>query len=152
MAPFPSLFAAAPQNQWTYGAIQSWVYNVGEVGFNIRRSWYNRVKQSVLGPEVSGSVQVFGGRFTESCLSWGIFSTVIVRERGILIRLEAIMARYGRAASKMVKSAMRRRKHGTLRSGKGGKGGVVKSRKQAIAIGLSEARKKGAKVPKKASS
>lgn len=59
------------------------------------------------------------------------------------------MARYGRAASKSVKSAMRRRKHGTLRSGKGGKGGVVKSRKQAIAIGLSEARKKGAKVPRK---
>ena len=62
------------------------------------------------------------------------------------------MARYGRAASKTVKSAMRRRKHGTLRSGKGGKGGVVKSKKQAIAIGLSEARKKGAKVPRKASS
>jgi hypothetical protein len=59
------------------------------------------------------------------------------------------MARYGRAASKSVKSAMRRRKHGTLRSGKGGKGGVVKSRKQAIAIGLSEARKNGAKVPRK---
>jgi hypothetical protein len=44
---------------------------------------------------------------------------------------------------------MRRRKHGTLRSGKAGKGGRVKSRKQAIAIGLSEARKKGAKVPAK---
>jgi hypothetical protein len=44
---------------------------------------------------------------------------------------------------------MRRRKKGTLRSGKAGKGGKVKSRKQAIAIGLSEARKKGAKVPKK---
>ena len=57
------------------------------------------------------------------------------------------MARYGRAASKAVRSAMRRRKRGTLRSGKGGKGGVVKSRKQAIAIGLSEARKKRAKVP-----
>jgi hypothetical protein len=42
---------------------------------------------------------------------------------------------------------MRRRKRGTLRSGKGGRGGKVKSRKQAIAIGLSEARKKGAKVP-----
>jgi hypothetical protein len=44
---------------------------------------------------------------------------------------------------------MRRRKRGTLKSGKGGKGGRVKSRKQAIAIGLSEARKKGAKVPRK---
>jgi hypothetical protein len=44
---------------------------------------------------------------------------------------------------------MRRRKKGTLKSGPGGKGGTVKSRKQAIAIGLSEARAKGAKVPKK---
>jgi hypothetical protein len=47
---------------------------------------------------------------------------------------------------------MRRRKHSTLSSGRGGKGGRVKSRKQAIAIGLSEARKKGAKVPRKRSS
>jgi hypothetical protein len=62
------------------------------------------------------------------------------------------MARYGKAASKSVKSAMRRKKHGTLRSGKGGKGGKVKSREQAIAIGLSEARKKGAKVPRKKAS
>jgi hypothetical protein len=61
------------------------------------------------------------------------------------------MARYGKAAGKTVRSAMRRRKRGTLKSGKGGKGGTVKSRKQAIAIGLSEARKKGAKVPKKKS-
>jgi len=57
--------------------------------------------------------------------------------------------KYGKSASKRVASAMRRKKRGTLRSGKGGKGGKVKSRKQAIAIGLSEARKKGAKVPKK---
>jgi hypothetical protein len=57
------------------------------------------------------------------------------------------MARYGRAASKSVKSAMRRRKRGTLKSG--GSGKKVTSRKQAIAIGLSEARKKGAKVPRK---
>jgi hypothetical protein len=62
------------------------------------------------------------------------------------------MARYGKGAQKRVKSAMHRRKKGTLRSGKGGKGGKVKSRKQAIAIGLSEARKKGAKVPRKKSS
>jgi hypothetical protein len=57
------------------------------------------------------------------------------------------MARYGRAASKSVKSAMRRRKRGTLRSGRSGK--RVTSRKQAVAIGLSEARKKGGKVPRR---
>jgi hypothetical protein len=61
------------------------------------------------------------------------------------------MAKYGKAAGKSVKSAVQREKGGTLKSGKGGKGGTVKSRKQAIAIGLSEARKKGAKVPKKKS-
>jgi hypothetical protein len=57
--------------------------------------------------------------------------------------------KYGQSAGKTVASAMRRKKKGTLKSGKGGKGGTVKSRKQAIAIGLSEARKKGAKVPRK---
>jgi uncharacterized protein DUF6496 len=59
------------------------------------------------------------------------------------------MAKYGKSASKSVESAMRRRKKGTLKSGSGGR---VKSRKQAIAIGLSEARKKGAKVPRRRSS
>ena len=62
-----------------------------------------------------------------------------------------VMARYGKAAGKSVERAVRREKKGTLKSGKGGKGGSVKSRKQAIAIGLSEARKKGAKVPRKKS-
>jgi hypothetical protein len=58
------------------------------------------------------------------------------------------MARkYSRSASKDVKSAMHRRKRGNLKRGKGGRGGTVKSRKQAIAIGLSEARRKGKKVP-----
>jgi hypothetical protein len=56
------------------------------------------------------------------------------------------MAKYGKSASKRVSSAMRRRKRGTLKSGSGR---TVKSRKQAIAIGLSEAREKGAKVPRK---
>ena len=60
--------------------------------------------------------------------------------------------RYSRSASKDVERALRRRKRGTLKSGKGGRGGRVKSRKQAIAIGLSEARKKGKKVPKRRSS
>jgi hypothetical protein len=59
------------------------------------------------------------------------------------------VARYSKSAGKDVERAMKRRKSGKLKSGKGGKGGTVKSRKQAIAIGLSEARKKGAKVPKK---
>jgi hypothetical protein len=57
--------------------------------------------------------------------------------------------KYSKSASKDVERAMRRRKKGTLRSGPGGKGGKVKSRKQAIAIGLSEARAKGKKVPRK---
>jgi hypothetical protein len=67
-------------------------------------------------------------------------------------RRESGGRKYGKAAGKSVASAMRRKKRGTLSSGKGGKGGKVKSRKQAIAIGLSEARKKGAKVPRKKSS
>lgn len=57
--------------------------------------------------------------------------------------------KYGPKASKTVASAMRRRKKGTLKSGRSGK--KVSSRKQAIAIGLSEARDKGVKVPKKTS-
>ena len=60
------------------------------------------------------------------------------------------MARkYGKKASQKVKRAMHERKAGTLRSGRSGK--IVRSRKQAIAIGLSEARKAGAKVPRRKS-
>ena len=59
------------------------------------------------------------------------------------------MAKYSKASSRTVKSAMSRRKKGTLKSGSGRK---VTSRKQAIAIGLSEAREKGAKVPRRKSS
>jgi len=57
------------------------------------------------------------------------------------------MAKYGKKAQSKVKRAMHERKHGTLRSGRSGK--RVTSRKQAIAIGLSEARRAGAKVPRK---
>ena len=60
------------------------------------------------------------------------------------------MAKYGRKAQLKVERAMHERKHGTLRSGRSGK--RVTSRKQAIAIGLSEARKAGGKVPKKRAS
>jgi hypothetical protein len=64
--------------------------------------------------------------------------------------VENVMAKkrkYSKGAAKKVKRAMKKRKSGTLKSGRSGK--KVKSRKQAIAIGLSEARKKGAKVPRK---
>jgi hypothetical protein len=57
------------------------------------------------------------------------------------------MARYGKKAQSKVKRAMHERKEGTLRSGRSGR--KVKSRKQAIAIGLSEARRAGGKVPRK---
>jgi len=60
------------------------------------------------------------------------------------------VAKYGKKAQKKVKKAMHERKEGTLKSGKSGK--KVTSKKQAIAIGLSEARKEGGKVPKKKSS
>jgi len=57
--------------------------------------------------------------------------------------------RYSRGAGSEVKREMHRYKRGSARSGRGGRGGKVKSRKQAIAIGLSKARKKGKKVPRK---
>ena len=60
--------------------------------------------------------------------------------------------KYSPSASKDVEREMHKFKRGQLKSGRGGKGGIVKSRKQAIAIGLSEARKKGKKVPTKRAS
>jgi hypothetical protein len=75
---------------------------------------------------------------------------ISVRE-DLMARKAARKRRYSRSAGKDVESEMRRYKKGTARSGRGGKGGKVKSRKQAIAIGLSKARKEGKKVPKKAS-
>ena len=74
---------------------------------------------------------------------------LIPKQERYRLLLREPMAKYGKSASKNVKSAMHRRKKGTLESGSGKK---VKSRKQAIAIGLSEARSKGAKVPKRKSS
>ncbi len=59
--------------------------------------------------------------------------------------------KYSPSAGKDVESEMRHYNRGTARSGRGGKGGKVQSREQAIAIGLSKARKKGKKVPRKAS-
>lgn len=64
-----------------------------------------------------------------------------------MLRKEFLMARYGKSAQRSVKRAMHKLKEGSLKSGKSGK--RVKSREQAIAIGLSEARAKGAKLPAK---
>ena len=84
----------------------------------------------------------------------GVQTLRLYEARGLLEpdRTDGGTRRYSEGASDSVESAMHRRKRGTLRSGPGGKGGKVTSRKQAIAIGLSEARKKGAKVPKKRAS
>jgi hypothetical protein len=60
-----------------------------------------------------------------------------------------IMAKYSKKAQKKIEKVMHEFKHGELKSGKSGKGGIVKSRKQAIAIGINEAQKAGLKVPKK---
>lgn len=65
---------------------------------------------------------------------------------------KATKRRYSKSSGSDVKKEVRRYKKGTAKSGPGGKGGKVKSRKQAIAIGLSKARKKGKKAPKKTSS
>lgn len=58
------------------------------------------------------------------------------------------MAKYSKKAREKIEEVMHEFKHGELKSGKGGKGGIVKSREQAIAIGISEAREAGLKVPK----
>ena len=58
------------------------------------------------------------------------------------------MAKYSKKAQEKIEEVMHEFKHGELKSGKGGKGGIVKSREQAIAIGISEAQEAGLKVPK----
>ncbi|HZK95647.1 MAG TPA: DUF6496 domain-containing protein [Prolixibacteraceae bacterium] len=58
------------------------------------------------------------------------------------------MSKYSKKAREKIEEVMHEFKHGELKSGKGGKGGIVKSREQAIAIGISEAREAGLKVPK----
>ena len=73
----------------------------------------------------------------------------INKDREKTMAKKAAKRRYSRSSGSDVKGEMRRYKKGTAKSGRGGKGGKVKSRKQAIAIGLSKARKKGKKVPKK---
>jgi hypothetical protein len=59
------------------------------------------------------------------------------------------MAKYSKKAQEKIEEVMHEFKHGELKLGKGGKGGIVKSREQAIAIGISEAKEAGLKVPKK---
>jgi hypothetical protein len=73
------------------------------------------------------------------------FFCVVIYDAINIINIKNIMPKYGPKSQSQVKSAMHKFKRGKLKSGRSGKS--VKSRKQAIAIGLSEARKKGAKVP-----
>ena len=73
------------------------------------------------------------------------------RSRNAMARKAKKKRRYSKSSGSDVKNEMRRYKKGKAKSGRGGKGGKVKSRKQAIAIGLSKAREKGKKVPKKKS-
>jgi hypothetical protein len=73
--------------------------------------------------------------------------SLAIREVTVASKKKKSKKKYGAAAQKKVGKAMHERKHGTLRSGRSGK--KVKSKKQAIAIGLSEARARGAKVPRK---
>jgi hypothetical protein len=74
----------------------------------------------------------------------------LIFEKQIIVKKESMpMAKYGKKAQQKVKRAMRERKRGTLKSGRSGR--RVKSRKQAIAIGLSQARREGGKVPRKKS-
>lgn len=74
-------------------------------------------------------------------------STYLLSKKKIAYSIRNIMAKYSKIAQNKVEKVMHEFKHGELKSGKGGKGGIVKSRGQAIAIGLSEARKAGAKIP-----
>jgi hypothetical protein len=100
-----------------------------------KQNWLNA---SMILTDVPATKSNTNGRITTI---WSAFNVVASKKSS--------GRKYGKAAGKSVASAMRREKRGTLRSGKGGKGGKVTSRKQAIAIGLSEARAKGAKVPQK---
>jgi hypothetical protein len=67
----------------------------------------------------------------------------------VLLKNLDVMAKYSKGTQDKMEKVMHEYKEGTLKSGKNGKGGKVKSKKQAVAIGLSEARKSGEKVPKK---
>src|SRR6266446_4112858 len=96
------------------------------------------------------SLSLSSGAHSRDRLARNESGTIFPREDYFLAAGRIIMARkYSKKASAKVRRAMKERKAGTLKSGRSGR--KVKSRKQAIAIGLSEARARGAKVPKKAS-
>lgn len=95
--------------------------------------------------------QTLAVRFPRHNSARNFIERVVFSQSALCWRIR--MARkYSESASKDVEREVHKFKRGKLKSGKGGKGGTVKSRKQAIAIGLSEARKKGKKVPKKKAS
>jgi hypothetical protein len=91
-------------------------------------------------------ISIIGNATSAASLLMGPHPPRVIRVVALVSRSKP-MAKYSESASKDVKRALRKRKEGTLKSGKDGKGGRVTSRKQAIAIGISEARAKGKKVP-----
>jgi Family of unknown function (DUF6496) len=94
--------------------------------------------------ENSGQTRATGHSWNQA-----IAARFICRSKEIVMAKKAKKRRYSKSSGRDVKSEMHRYKKGSAKSGPGGKGGKVKSRKQAIAIGLSKARKKGKKIPKK---
>src|SRR5262245_54875099 len=115
----------------------------------MERFWFPYVK-NIRGPKYwSTKIRKDQTRKGSGLWIFGLlFLDLVLMLHSISWEVHTMPRKYGKAAQKSVKRAMHKRKSGTLRSGKKGTT-RVKSRKQAIAIGLSEARKKGAKVPRK---
>jgi hypothetical protein len=122
-----------------------------------RKSRQNVGRRVAPQPHTTAAVKILAGA-SGTCLAW--FNQAEEKTRRAVLERRTpwrkdgvkganVMARYGKKAAQKVKKAMRERKRGKLKSGRSGK--RVTSRKQAIAIGLSEARRAGAKVPRKKS-
>ena len=114
---------------------------------------YNRPTAAALRPGIQLSLfpqaKSFATGFVSRCFVLQRIQPCRVATERKTFRYGEQMARYSQSTRSDVGRALRRRKKGSLKRGKGGRGGAVKSKKQAIAIGLSEARKKGKKVPRK---
>src|SRR5215467_14635512 len=125
-----------------------------KAGLNSSLRLRTTFKQAAVDKESVGTLTRFGHRLTrlskeQSSVYDGYNHCPTTVATGVMVCLRStcMARRYSRGASRYVERAMKKRKKGTLRSGRSGR--KVRSRKQAIAIGLSEARSKGKKVPRK---